>query len=150
MQENRSDYLSAALTILRAFHVAGRPDQRISPWGSFTAWSKLVRGALVWAGLPDPIITQRRVSADGNEVDNDAHDFWLAIIDGTDGLASTICAAANASNAREVLNLREMVTPYLLKKMLHRFVDKPRAGKRIRRDRAGASAAIYFVEEIKK
>jgi hypothetical protein len=26
----------------------------IGPWGSFEAWSTLVRGALVWAGQPDP------------------------------------------------------------------------------------------------
>ena len=32
---------------------AGRPDQHLSPWGSFEGWSALVRSALVWAGLPD-------------------------------------------------------------------------------------------------
>lgn len=44
----------AALTMLRAFIIAGRPDAGLKPWGSFEGWSELVRGTLVFAGLPDP------------------------------------------------------------------------------------------------
>ena len=50
----RPRLLSAALTILRAFHVAGQPDMQLQPWGSFEVWSRIVRGAIAWAGLPDP------------------------------------------------------------------------------------------------
>jgi putative DNA primase/helicase len=59
----RAELLSAALTILRGFHVAGRPDQSLPAWGSFTVWSSLVRGALVWAGAADPYLTQQRARA---------------------------------------------------------------------------------------
>jgi hypothetical protein len=52
--ENRPRLLAAALTILRAFCVAGRPDQLLPAWGSFEGWSGLVRSAVVWVGLPDP------------------------------------------------------------------------------------------------
>jgi hypothetical protein len=52
--ENRSRLLAAALTVLRAYFVAGRPRQELTPWGSFDGWSGLVRSAVVWAGLPDP------------------------------------------------------------------------------------------------
>lgn len=46
----------AALTVLRAFHVAGRPQ--VPPaLGSFEAWSNLVRGALLWLGCADPVST---------------------------------------------------------------------------------------------
>jgi hypothetical protein len=44
----------AALTILRAYCAAGRPNVGVKPWGSFDAWSDLVRSALIWAGEPDP------------------------------------------------------------------------------------------------
>ena len=44
----------AALTILRAYHVAGRP-QKPNPLGSFEAWSDLVRGALMWLGAADRV-----------------------------------------------------------------------------------------------
>ncbi len=52
--EQRPRLLSAALTILHGYCAAGRPEQGLKPWGSFEGWSILVRGAIVWAGLPDP------------------------------------------------------------------------------------------------
>jgi hypothetical protein len=51
---NRAKLLGAALTILRAYCLAGRPQQELPPWGSFDGWSRLVRQAIVWVGLPDP------------------------------------------------------------------------------------------------
>ncbi|HWB77391.1 MAG TPA: hypothetical protein VG755_20630 [Nannocystaceae bacterium] len=54
LQAHRGNLLGAALTILRAYVVAGRPKQRLPPWGSFERWSDLIRGALKWLGLPDP------------------------------------------------------------------------------------------------
>lgn len=52
--ENRSRLLIAALTILRGYCAAGRPDLGLPAWGSFEGWSGLVRSAVVWTGLPDP------------------------------------------------------------------------------------------------
>jgi hypothetical protein len=46
--------LTAALTLLSAYCAAGKPDQGLKPWGSYEGWSELVRGAVAWAGLPDP------------------------------------------------------------------------------------------------
>jgi hypothetical protein len=49
----------AAITALRAFWVAGRPDVLDRPvLGSFEAWDKLVCGCLVWAGYADPVKSQ--------------------------------------------------------------------------------------------
>ena len=132
--ENRSDLLSAALTILRAYHVAGRPAQRLPAWGSFEAWSDLVRGALVWAGCIDPFVTQRRAADDLNEPEHEAHDFWIGVIEGTDGTPAGIANAANAAEASGVLGTREAITPFTVRRFLRRFIDKPRAGKRIRRE----------------
>lgn len=58
VKERRAELLGAALTILKAYILAGMPDQKIPKWGSFEQWSKLVRGAIVWAGLVDPAITR--------------------------------------------------------------------------------------------
>lgn len=57
---NRGELVKAALTILRAYHAAGRPAQPIRPWGGFDAWSSMVRAALVWVGLPDPAAGRSR------------------------------------------------------------------------------------------
>jgi hypothetical protein len=54
LRQHRSTYLSAALTLLRAWVVAGRPRHGLPPWGSFEGWSDVVREAVVFAGLPDP------------------------------------------------------------------------------------------------
>lgn len=143
VRENRAELLTAALTILRAYHVAGRPPQALPAWGSFVAWSDLVRGALVWTGVVDPFLTQRRAADELNEPDNDAHDFWLSVIEPSDGTPGAIVSAANARQASEVLGLRESVTAFSLRKLVRRFVDRPRQGKRIVRD-----GGHYRVERV--
>jgi hypothetical protein len=58
VRQNRTSLVAAALTVLSAFCEAGRPDQHLKPWGSFEAWSDLIRNAVVWCGLPDPGATR--------------------------------------------------------------------------------------------
>jgi hypothetical protein len=53
IRADRAKYVIAALTILRAYHVAGYP-QKPKPLGSFEQWSNWVRGALIWLGEADP------------------------------------------------------------------------------------------------
>jgi hypothetical protein len=59
---NRPTLVAAALTILRAYCAAGRPDQGLSPWGSFEGWSALVRSAVVWVGMEDPGKTREELA----------------------------------------------------------------------------------------
>lgn len=51
---NRGAYIGAALTICRAYVVAGRPEpaKRLA---SFEGWSDTVRSALMWLGRADPV-----------------------------------------------------------------------------------------------
>lgn len=56
---DRGKYVAAALTIVRAYVVAGCPDQ-LRPLASFEDWSRLVRSALVWLGRPDPLDTMEK------------------------------------------------------------------------------------------
>ena len=59
-RENRGELVAAALTILRAYCVAGMPGQP-PQLQNFEDWSDLVRGALIWIGLGDPAATQERL-----------------------------------------------------------------------------------------
>lgn len=59
---DRPTLVVAALTVLRAYVVAGRPG-RLPPIGSFEDWN-LVREALVWLGEDDPTVTRERVISD--------------------------------------------------------------------------------------
>lgn len=54
VRDERKQLLAAALTILRAYAVAGRPPVKYEPWGSYEDWSEAVRAPLVWSGAPDP------------------------------------------------------------------------------------------------
>lgn len=58
---NRPRLAVAGLKMMQAFFAAGRPDGDLRPWGSFEAWSDLIRGAIVFAGLPDPCQTRESV-----------------------------------------------------------------------------------------
>ena len=59
-RENRGEIVAALLTILRAYHVAGRP-KRPPRLQSFAEWSDTVRGALMWLGAGDPVRTMERL-----------------------------------------------------------------------------------------
>ena len=54
---NRQRLLALALQLLTAHIHAGFPGATLRPYGGYIGWSKFVRGAIVWAGLPDPIQT---------------------------------------------------------------------------------------------
>jgi hypothetical protein len=67
VEVHRDKLLSAGLTLLRGYFVAGRPTTTLRPWGSYENWSALVRQAIVWAELPDPGDTREelRSTTDG-------------------------------------------------------------------------------------
>lgn len=81
VREHRGELVSAALTILRAYHVAGRPKHGKPPKGSFEEWDALVRSALVWATAEDPLEGCERVRADADadlEALREALRVWFA------------------------------------------------------------------------
>lgn len=61
IKQHRGRLVGAALTLLRAYIVAGSPRVTDKPFGGFGAWSGLVRSALVWAGAPDPCVTRTEI-----------------------------------------------------------------------------------------
>jgi hypothetical protein len=51
----RRRYLTTALTIWKAWIVAGCPRPEGQDWGSFTTWVETVVAMVRWLGLPDPL-----------------------------------------------------------------------------------------------
>lgn len=79
LHPRRAELLSAALTMVRAYLLAGRPCPRKLPeWGSYEAWSAVVRGAIVWAGGSDPIETRGDVRE--NDHSSGGHERLVALI----------------------------------------------------------------------
>lgn len=62
--EHRGRLVAAALTIMRAYRVAGRPLQKKKkPIGSYGQWCRVVREAIIWAGGADPCVAFDRARA---------------------------------------------------------------------------------------
>jgi hypothetical protein len=57
VQADRGRYVAAALTIVKAYHAAGRPGRLPGIGDPFAGWSDNVRSALVWLGRADPVAT---------------------------------------------------------------------------------------------
>lgn len=61
-KSERGRYIAATITLLRAFHLAGRPS-KTKPLGSFEDWSTLIRDSLIWLGRADPVETMEKSRA---------------------------------------------------------------------------------------
>jgi hypothetical protein len=61
--DQRPQLVIAALTLVLAYLEAGQPAQGVTPLGSFEAWSRLVREALIWAGAADPCEGRQEIEA---------------------------------------------------------------------------------------
>ncbi len=82
VRERRAHLLSSALCILKAYISAGMPDMGLPPWGSYEQWSRLVRHALVWAGMEDPAETREELERDadvGRSAASSLVEGWLAL-----------------------------------------------------------------------
>jgi hypothetical protein len=64
LTKHRRKLVTAALTIVRSYVLAGSPDQDLTPWGGFDQWSSVIRAPLVWLGMPDPCNTRKHVIED--------------------------------------------------------------------------------------
>jgi len=98
---DRGQYVAAALTIVRAYIVAGQPDP-CPPLASFEDWSDLVRSALVWLGCADPAETIEASREDDPETSTlrQVVAAWKSVIGINEfRSAAELIVAANASLA---------------------------------------------------
>lgn len=113
---------AAALTILRAYCAAGRPDPKLTPWGSFEAWSAIVRNALVWTGQPDPLLTREALMESSDQdavVLRDLLEAWHAIYGDAPRLLSAVLedvdkphAQSGSTYGERYQELREAITAF--------------------------------------
>ena len=100
---DRGRYVAAALTIVRAYVVAGRPSV-VGPLSSFEGWSEMVRSPLVWLGQTDPVATMEAARRDDPHLQ--AIEAVFAALTGLMG-----CRQQNAMSAAQIIEFAEKTVP---------------------------------------
>lgn len=156
VEQHRPRLVTAALTVLRAYVVAGHPPHGLTPVGSYESWDRLVRGAVVWACGVDPMGGVARVQA---EADDDVERIrsllyaWKAAFGGVQRTVSeAVKYAANDEQLAEAMSgfckdskLNPRAVGYALRKLQGRIVARMRF-RRTGEDRNGNS--IWVLDEI--
>jgi hypothetical protein len=106
VQNNRGRYVSAALTVVRAWICAGRPRANVRPLASFGQWSDLCRQSVLWLHMADP--AER--CFESLRADPDAallaavHDAWCGEFGAAPAMVRDLLKRAEAKQAlRELL-----------------------------------------------
>ncbi len=112
LRSRRPELAAHALTLLRGYLLAGRPSQGLTSFGSFEAWSSVVREAIVWAGLRDPTGTclSRDPRADAlRDVHLQALLGWRRLVGGGTGLTGAQALRLLESGPSEHQGLRAAI-----------------------------------------
>ena len=92
--EHRVELLMATLTILRGHIQSGHKSTKV-PMQSFEQWSRMVRDALLWLDLDDPLETQAEEADDETGSANEAFALLAQHFGDRDFLASDISQLVN-------------------------------------------------------
>jgi putative DNA primase/helicase len=97
---DRGRYIAAALTILRAHHLAGYPGAKdLKPYATFGDWSRVVRGAIVWLGRADPVDTIAVGRASARKDEHEAFlDAFVTVFGYGPGKAEKVSRIVEASS----------------------------------------------------
>jgi hypothetical protein len=100
----------AALTVLRGYVAAGRPDHGLTAKGSFEAWDRLVRGAVIWACRADPLGGVARVR---EQADDDIDKIRALLISWSASMGAMPMTIADAiRHAENAADLKDALASY--------------------------------------
>jgi putative DNA primase/helicase len=148
----------AALTILRAYQLAGRPNQGLLPWGGFEDWSSAIREVVIWVGLPDPCKTREIILADDPERE-ELHSTMLTLHEAFAGSEFTVKEVVNRCTVNGVFrksvlffaarrDSQDEVDPNRLGWLCRRLRDRVVGGLRLRYRGSFSGAARWQIEEV--
>ncbi|MDZ4784050.1 MAG: hypothetical protein SGJ19_27695 [Planctomycetia bacterium] len=112
----RGDLVRAALTILRAYFVAGCPEMQLVEWGSFEQWSRLIRGAITWLGLADPGTTRLELAKQSDVEANAAANLihaWLRAYASASKSTAEVLHNVHQSEDAEFRELRDALCEFM-------------------------------------
>lgn len=158
----RGELVAAALTVLRAYVVAGRPGSvDLTPFERFEHWSATVRGALVWLGAADSCETRYAISVGdsaGEELAELIEDWAVDIGVGVVVRAADVASkahreASSGSGCDGLLQALEAACPRgVSPRSLGWYLKKKRgritAGRRIVATGEGRLSLTWRLEEV--
>ena len=89
VESHRRELLIAALSIVANYMLAGAPKQDIPNLGGYDEWTRIIRGAIVFAGLADPFETREQ------------------LLESDDGSSSSIARLVEAWTFKEPTNVKK-------------------------------------------
>lgn len=95
--EHRAELLVDALTVLKAYFVAGKPDMETGVWGSFEAFSALIPQAIVFAGGANCMLSKASNEESGTNPESEA---LSAILEGL----ATLDKSGKGLTARDIVS----------------------------------------------
>ena len=154
----RPRLIAAALTILRAYEVAGRPAHEWgAPIGSFEEWDARIRGVCAWIGLDDPALGRARIRAEGDADLDGLRGFLAAAYEVQRESAWTVAALAQIAKGTEYAELHEALLNFgdgeklstrAIGKALDRYEGRIVDGHRFRRTTRGAGGSWKWRVEV--
>jgi hypothetical protein len=154
VQQDRGRYVSASLSILRAYIEAGSPPQA-TPLGSYVVWSRLIRDALIWAGEADPCSTidDSKAADPVAERTTTVFHHWAELIG--EGVRVTVKEAVKAAQAAAdksgLLDAFHAVAAPMTRGSAHERVDPRRLGDWLKRhkNRIVSGRRMTLVSELR-
>jgi hypothetical protein len=154
---NRGRLVAQALTVLRAYHVAGMPEQPIPPWGGFDDWSRWIRGSLTWCGLGDPAAGRSGLEV-LDPVSQSLRALLLAWHDALGSRAVSVAEVVGEAERHEDLRavlvdqtggVKGDIRPKSLGRFLQKHAGRIEDGLRIERTGDRQGKALWQVRQIK-
>lgn len=168
VRQHRGRLVAACLTIARAYALAGRPSLGLTTFGSFGAWSRVVRAPLVWLGEADPCSTLEELR---ETADRDL-DAWASVLSAwellhqdrrltvpelVDGLGHVLGGQGDAQAAKQAL--REALTelaggatgdlnPRRVGQVLAKYRGRIVGGRRLAQTERGKHGRRWYVDRV--
>jgi hypothetical protein len=169
---HRGKLVAAALTIVRAYLVAGEPQKgKLSNFARFEDWSRFVREPLVWLGMADPCLTRKKIEENDpiREKLKGLLTTWAEIFPNAGATVAEAIARAEKTEAvpnevgtfrpkqsmlplREAINAiaeeRGRINPRRLGSFITSHVGRVEGGRRFIREGTRQHAALWSVSSV--
>ncbi len=154
--KERGRYISAALTIVRAWITAGRPSAACKPLVGYRDWSEFCQQPLLWLGLPDPTVSVFQAMSEDPQRETLGRllTAWQSAFGKSSAMVRDVVsyAAKGHKDLQEVLNDIAEERGEINRRKLGRWIKRHSGciveGRRFIRDNGNRSAEAWRVHTV--